>query len=180
MTQQATLLQVPYTSPEGYVIRPATAAEHPLIYSDFLKSLHAVTPWKDIPNRVFFKEYHDLLEQALATQVVLVAEEPTEKVVLGWVIGLPSVTDTSPLIVMYVYAKQLYRNMGVESALLYALWGNGVRKLGGYSVVFLTNYQVSAVGEAGLPGRIQWITEQLFRNRVQTGAARVGVNSVSS
>lgn len=104
-------------------IRAATPTDEPLIFATWLRAFkHGSAFPRHIPDRVFFDEHHDVVEQLLERSTVTVATPVDDTdVILSW-----SAVETvepvdggpSPLVVHFVYTKPAFRRTGIARQLL--------------------------------------------------------------
>jgi GNAT superfamily N-acetyltransferase len=101
-------------------LRPARASDSNFICSSWLKSYEMSPYARFMVPKLFYAFHKPILESILQKSLVVVAHSSDDSdQILGYIVYSP--TD-SHLYVHYCYVKQVYRNMGIASALFRRLW----------------------------------------------------------
>lgn len=104
--------------PENVVLRPSTELDDNFIFSSWLKSYRRNAG--PIPHRWYFKIYQALLDRlyrrpAIETTIACFRTRPEQ--IFGYIVHETD-PSTSTTYVHYVYIKDIFRSMGIGSALL--------------------------------------------------------------
>lgn len=104
-------------------IRAATPTDEPLIFATWLRAFkHGSAFPRHIPDRVFFEQHHDVVEQLLARSFAHVATPADDTdVILSWSVVEqlePVDGKRAPLCVHFVYTKPAFRRTGIARQLL--------------------------------------------------------------
>jgi len=100
-----------------YSLRAYTDQDLPFIFNSFLKSYRQSPLNLCIPNKVYYEEYHRVLEKILSNQttgVVIACSESDPGEIFGWLMA--SITENGPTLI-FVYVKQAYRHLGIATNL---------------------------------------------------------------
>lgn len=98
------------------VMRHATEADLPFIFSSWLKSYRLSSAVRDMDAEAYFAQQHYLCEFLLGTSRTVVAcsaAEPTE--VLGWLVYEDHLRSC---VVHWCYVKSAFRRLGIASQLV--------------------------------------------------------------
>jgi len=98
-------------------IREIAEADLPLIYNSWLKSYRESPAVRSIPNSIYFKEHHKLIENILMStycQVLVACAADDENVVYGYLV----IEFLDSPVVHWAYCKQQFRRSGVMKALV--------------------------------------------------------------
>lgn len=116
----------------GIAYRLLDESDHAFVYSSFLNSYRDSPMVRGVPNTIYFKKQHDLIERILVSPrcraiVACSATDPTT--IYGYILGETNEIrrDTLELVVHWVYCKQPFRNCGIARELynkFAALTGN--------------------------------------------------------
>lgn len=94
-----------------WVFRAVRPSDESLVYSSWLKSYRDSPVMAGVPNTVYYKMVHELIERTLATATVLVAcnqEDP--EVIYGYIVYEPGT-------IHWTYVKHPFRSFGIGKAL---------------------------------------------------------------
>ncbi len=98
------------------VVRDATEADLPLIFSSWLKSFRNSTFVKYTDNTIYFEQHHKLIERLLKRSKVRVACSPTNpEDIFGYLVWEKM---DGIFVLHYGYTKHTFRNLGVFAQLM--------------------------------------------------------------
>lgn len=101
-------------------IREPVIHDIPFILNSFLKSLGNQRPYNTIDKNIFNASFHMLGERILKYNMTLIAcqeDDPTQ--IYGWITGEPV-----RRILYFVYVKNIFRQVGVGTNLMKAMFNN--------------------------------------------------------
>lgn len=92
-------------------LRPPEAGDLPFIFNSFLKSYRDSSAVSGIPNSIYYKEMHAIVERMLTRSNVVIVCDPGEPgIVFGY--GVAEVVKDD-LILHWLYVKHSFRNFGL-------------------------------------------------------------------
>lgn len=100
-------------------IREATVDDAPFIFNSWLKSFRPSFFGHGIPNDIFYREHHKIIQKLLKQQKVLVACDMKDPSVIYGYVVYGTIEGIST--VHYVYTKHTFRQMRIATALLEAV-----------------------------------------------------------
>lgn len=97
-------------------------SEHNFIYNSFLKSYRDSPMVKGVPNTIYFKKQHDLIELFLVdprSRAIVACNAQDPEQIYGYILAQsrPGDAQGDVLVVHWVYVKQPFRNLGIAKQL---------------------------------------------------------------
>ncbi len=101
-----------------WTFREGIKRDHNMIYSSWLQSNRQAQLYNLVPNVVYFKEFHDIIESILSKSIVYIAcakDDPDQ--IFGYVVcELDPVTEEATA--HWIYVKHPFRNAGIAQSLM--------------------------------------------------------------
>lgn len=95
--------------------------EHNFVFHSFLKSYRDSPMVRGVPNTIYFKKQHDLIETFLIdprSRAIVACNPQDPEQVYGYILAQSLPSDNGDLLVVHwVYVKQPFRNLGIAKAL---------------------------------------------------------------
>lgn len=101
-------------------IRPAKESDISFIFNSWLQSFRDSPTVRGIPNTLYYKEQHRLIEDLLkrdTCRVILAVNEKDEEQIFGYII-FETYGENLPLVMHWIYVKHPFRNFKIGSQLI--------------------------------------------------------------
>lgn len=107
-------------SNEQVTVRPGVVEDVPFIFNSWLKSFRDAPVVQGIPNVIYYKEHHDVIERILSgagLQVLVVCNKEHPDQIYSYLVGTLGAAEST---IHWVYTKHPFRRMGMADELLKA------------------------------------------------------------
>jgi GNAT superfamily N-acetyltransferase len=100
---------------EKFHLRDMEGQDAPFIFSSWLKSYRESPAVRSVPNQVYYKQHHALIENIFLDPncVAIVAHPPGEPNVIAGYLVAEKYEDSGLLVVHWAYVKHSYRGQGL-------------------------------------------------------------------
>lgn len=103
------------------MIRPGVVEDVPFIFNSWLKSFRDAPAVQGIPNVVYYKQHHDVVERVLAApglQVLVVCNKEHPEQIYAYLVATIEATEVT---IHWIYTKHPFRRMGMAGQLYKSL-----------------------------------------------------------